>query len=406
MPSKRYDIAVIGAGAVGLAAARALTHTLRESVVVLEAEAAIATHQTGRNSGVIHSGLYYEPGSLKARLCRTGAAELIRFCEKHEIPHERCGKLVVATTASEVSRLEQLHERGLANGLSGIERLGPEQIAEREPAVRAVAGLWIPETGIVDYSEVARCLAEEFARSGGEIRTGFEVRRIERRSDEFVLHGPGGEVGAGRVVSCGGLQADRLVRQFGLRPSSRIVPFRGEYHRLVARRKQLVRNLIYPVPDPRFPFLGVHFTRTVQGTIEIGPNAVLATARHGYRRRDVSPGDLWDTLSFPGFWRLLGRYGTTAVGEAARSLNRGALVRALRRMVPQISADDLEPSFAGVRAQCVSPRGELIHDFEIVRGNGTLHVLNAPSPAATACLAIGREVARRAAEHFALVPKG
>ena len=281
MPLKRYDIAVIGAGAVGLAVARALTQSLRESVVVLEAETKVATHQTGRNSGVIHSGLYYEPGSLKARLCRSGAPELIRFCEKHGIPHERCGKLVVATAAAELSRLEQLHERGLANGLSGIERLGPEGIAEREPAVRALAGLWIPETGIVDYAEVARRLAEEVVSCGGEVRTGFEVRRIERRSDGFVLHGPGGEVGAGRVVSCGGLHADRLARQCGLQPSSRIVPFRGEYHRLVAGRTGLVRNLIYPVPDPRFPFLGVHFTRTVHGSIEIGPNAVLATARHG-----------------------------------------------------------------------------------------------------------------------------
>jgi L-2-hydroxyglutarate oxidase len=392
---KAFDAAVVGGGIVGLATARALALERGLRVVVLEAEDEIARHQTGHNSGVIHSGLYYKPGSLKARTCVAGRDALYRFCAEKGIRFERCGKLVVAVDERELPALDELERRGRANGLTGLRRLGPEEIREREPQVAGAAGLEVPATGIVDYVAVARALAADVRGRGGEVTTGARVMCVRANSGGLAVETAAGAVEARYLVNCAGLQCDRVARLCGVAPAVAIVPFRGEYYEVVPARRGLVRDLVYPVPDPRFPFLGVHFTRTVDGRLEAGPNAVPALAREGYRWRDVSARDLAAMASFPGFWRLGLRYAGTAAIEVRRSLSKRRFVAALRRLVPEIAEDDVEAAGSGVRAQAVDRCGRLVDDFRLVEGARSLHVLNAPSPAATAALAIGSSIAAR-----------
>ncbi len=392
MTDRVWDVAVVGAGIVGLAVAReaAVAHGFR--VVVLEAEGRVAAHQTGNNSGVIHSGLYYRPGSLKARNCIEGRRALEAYCTERGIPWERCGKVVVATREDQVPALEELERRGRENGLEGVRRIGPVAIRELEPHAAGVDGLHVPETGIVDFRVVAEALAADIRDTGGEVLTGSCVTGIEPRSGGIDVTAGGETFACGALVNCAGLQSDRVARMAGLRPRVRIVPFRGEYHVLREDRRHLVRNLIYPVPDVRFPFLGVHFTRRIGGEVEAGPNAVLAFRREGYRRTDFSLRDTWETFSWPGFWKLGLRYLGTGLAEQWRSLSRRAFVRSLQELVPEITEEDVTPGGAGVRAQALGPDGALLDDFAILHGERMVHVLNAPSPAATAALAIGRTV--------------
>lgn len=389
---------VVGGGVVGLASALALLERRPgTSVVVLEKEPKLAAHQTGRNSGVVHSGLYYKPGSLKATLCTRGRGLLEQFCEEHGVPLERCGKVVVATSEEELPRLAELERRARENGLLGARRIGPEELREHEPHARGVAALFVPETGIVDYREVAAAYAREIGRRGGEVRTGACVTGIEARSGAVVVAHGSGDVEARVLVGCAGLASDRIARLAGMTPSVAIVPFRGEYWMLSPDGARLVRNLIYPVPDPAFPFLGVHFTRRIGGGVEAGPNAVLALAREGYRRTSFDARDAWDTLAWPGFWRMARRHWRSGMAEQWRSLSKRAFARACAVLVPELRPEDLTPGGAGVRAQALGRDGALFDDFVIAEERRMVHVLNAPSPAATASLAIGREIAARAA---------
>jgi L-2-hydroxyglutarate oxidase len=393
MASDRDRTVIVGGGIVGIATALALAERGHRPLV-LEAEDGLARHQTGHNSGVIHSGLYYKPGSLKARMCRAGLEAMYRFCAEEGVPTRRCGKLVVAVRADELPRLATLEERGHANGVT-LRRLEPEEIKEREPEVVGLAGLWIDETGVVDYSQVTEAMARRVVRLGGEVRTGHRVESIGRDRTELVLATTRGEVRAARLVNCAGLQSDRIARLAGLQPGVRIVPFRGEYYVLRAERRNLVRGLIYPVPDPALPFLGVHFTRGIDDVVEAGPNAVLALRREGYSWGDVSIRDIADWAAFPGFWRMARAQWRNGVGEIRRSLSRARFLKSLQALMPALTDDDIERGGSGVRAQAVGTDGRLIDDFFIQSAPGMLHVLNAPSPAATASLAIGREVADR-----------
>ena len=406
MSNKPYDVAIIGGGIVGTATAMALGSYSGLSLVILEAEETLAAHQSGHNSGVIHSGLYYKPGSLKARNCVQGRQEMYRFCQEHGVPHERCGKLVIATHESELPALEELQRRGVANGLEGIRRLGPEEIRELEPHATGIAGLHVPDTGIVDYAEVTRRFADIAQKSGGQILTGARVLAFRRLGGEFVLETARQEIRCRHLVNCAGLQSDRVARLCGVEPGLQIIPFRGEYYYLLPDRRSLVRNLIYPVPDPRFPFLGVHFTRTIHGGVEAGPNAVLALKREGYRRASVSPRDIARWVTYGGYWRMVRKYWKTGLGEFYRSVNKRAFVKALQRLIPELRREDLARGGAGVRAQAVDPSGALIDDFRIVRADRMIHVLNAPSPAATASISIGTTIARMAAESFDLPQLG
>jgi L-2-hydroxyglutarate oxidase LhgO len=403
--TERVDVAVVGGGIVGLATAYRLLEARPDlRLVILEKEPELASHQSGHNSGVVHAGLYYAPGSLKARLCREGKAELEAFCEARAISFERIGKLVVALSDNELPRLEALRARASANGVPGLEVVGPERIREIEPHAAGVRALWSPTTGIVDFRRVALAFADEVRGRGGTISGGREVTAIERRRDGLVLRTPGGEVVAGSAVVCAGLWADRVASLTGDagRDAPRIVPFRGDYYTLTPDARGLVRGLIYPVPDPRFPFLGVHFTRRIDGEVWAGPNAVLAFARAGYRRRDISLRDLAGTLAFPGFLRLAGRYLRTGMAEMWRDVSKGAFLRELQRYVPELRSDQLVFGPSGVRAQAIARDGSMVDDFDLAGSGRVLHVRNAPSPAATASLAIGRTLAERAIERFGL----
>jgi L-2-hydroxyglutarate oxidase len=402
MSQKPYDVAVIGGGIVGTATAMALVAEAHASLVLLEAESKLAAHQTGNNSGVIHSGLYYKPGSLKAMNCTEGRELMYRFCEQHQIAHERCGKLVVATSPAEITALDELERRGRANGLRGLRRLAPEDLREFEPAVAGIAGLHVPDTGIVDYGDVTEAFAAVVVAAGGEIRTRARVTGVRRGIGELVLLTSAGEFSCRALINCAGLQSDRVARLCGVPPGVRIVGFRGEYYELVPERRHLVRNLIYPVPDPRFPFLGVHFTRMIRGGVEAGPNAVLAFKREGYSRTSFSAGDMAELLAYPGFWRMAARHWRMGLGEMYRSASTRAFVRALRRLVPELRLADVRPGGAGVRAQALDPGGALVDDFRIVEAERMIHVLNAPSPAATASISIGRTIAGMAARSFGL----
>lgn len=405
MASRTYDVAVVGGGIVGTATAMVLTARAAVSLVLLEAEAGLAAHQTGHNSGVVHSGLYYAPGSLKARNCVEGREALYRFCQRHGIPHERCGKLVVAVVPAELPALEELERRGHANGLQGLRRLGAEELREHEPSVAGLAGLLVPDTGIVDYTKVTETFAGLVEASGNEVRTGARVQGVRRDPGGLVLETPAGDVRCRALVNCAGLQSDRVARLCGVDPGVIVVPFRGEYYDLVPARQHLVRNLIYPVPDPRFPFLGVHFTRMVQGGVEAGPNAVLAFRREGYRRASFSLADTAELVRYPGFWRMAARHWRTGVAEMYRSWSTRAFVRVMQRLIPEIRPSDVRRGGAGVRAQALEPSGRLVDDFRVVESGQMIHVLNAPSPAATASISVGQTIAEMAMRNFGLDDK-
>ena len=401
--SESYDITIIGGGIVGLATAWTLSQRFHLRIAVLEAENGLAAHQTGNNSGVIHSGLYYKPGSLKAINCTRGRTMLLDFCRDHQIPHDLCGKVVVATREDELKALQTLEERGLANGLDGIRRLSPGEIREIEPEVAGIAGLWVPQTGIINFKQVTEKLGELFTAGGGVVHTGCRVRSIKPTSDGLIIRAANGfECRTRALINCAGLQCDRIARLAGVDPKVRIIPFRGEYYELKPERHHLVRNLIYPVPDPRFPFLGVHFTRMVNGGVEAGPNAVLAFRREGYHRTSFSLRDTAELVAYSGFWRMAGKFWKTGMGEFHRSFSKPAFVLALQRLIPALREDDLVPGGAGVRAQAVAPDGSLIDDFRIEKSDRMIHVLNAPSPAATSSLSIGDTIAALAANHFSL----
>lgn len=394
MTRGRRRVVVAGAGLVGLATARALLRCVWDlSVVVVEKEPSPARHQSGRNSGVVHSGVYYRPGSHKARLCVAGARRMLAYCAEHGVPHLVCGKVIVATNDREGAILEELLARGRANGVPGVRRLLPEELAGIEPHARGVAALHVPGTAVCDFGGVARALAREIEEVGGTVCTSEEVVGCERAAGEVGVRTTERTIHADLLVTCGGLHADRLARMDGVDASLRVVPFRGEYRRLAAPSANYVRGLIYPTPDPRLPFLGVHLTRDVHGTVEAGPGAVLALAREGYRWRDAHWRDLREMLGYRGFWRMAARYPGTGIAEVVRSLSRTAFARAVRRLVPEVRARDLLPGSAGVRAQAVTADGSLVDDFVVGEGACGVHVLNAPSPAATASLAIGRHVA-------------
>jgi len=400
------DVAIVGGGIVGLATAlRLLQERPALRLAVLEKEAELASHQSGHNSGVIHAGLYYPPGSLKARLCREGKAELEAYCASRGIPFERIGKLVVALDEGELVRLDGLRERAVANRVPGLEVVGPERMREIEPHVTGIRALWSPTTGIVDFRRVALAYADDVRAAGGSIRTSWPVTTIGDRPDGLVLRTAGGEELVARaVIACAGLWADRVAALTGDAGAGalRIVPFRGDYYTLTPDARTLVRGLVYPVPDPRFPFLGVHFTKRHDGEVWAGPNAVLAFARDGYRRRDVSVRDLAEVLSFPGFLRLAARHLGTGLAEMWRDISKGAYVRELQRYVPAIRPDQLVFGPSGVRAQALARDGTLVDDFDLAGSGRVLHVRNAPSPAATASLSIGRTLAERAIARFGL----
>jgi L-2-hydroxyglutarate oxidase LhgO len=399
--SQEYDVAVIGGGIIGLAAAMQLTRRYpRWRVAVVEKEAELATHQTGHNSGVIHSGIYYRPGSHKARFCVGGVKALLRFCEENEIEYRQCGKVILATDAAELGRLQDLYQRGVANGVEGLELIGPERLKEIEPRVFGLQALWAPHTGIIDYRKVAQVYAFRFQQGGGQIFNNAPVLGIARSQGFPVLETAAGTLRARHLINCAGLYADRVAAMMGEKLDVRIIPFRGEYYTLRPESRHLVRGLIYPVPDPRFPFLGVHFTSNIHGQVEAGPNAVLAWKREGYGKRDVDLGDSWQTLAFPGFWRMSRRHWKTGLGETYRSLSKRVFVRDLQRLVPEIQEKDLAPGGAGVRAQAVSRSGALLDDFSIIQRRDAIHVLNAPSPGATSSLAIGDYIADLAAQAF------
>lgn len=402
MTSHRFDVAIIGGGIVGLATALALASRARVSLVVLEAEAQLAAHQTGHNSGVIHSGLYYKPGSLKARNCVEGREALYRFCEEHGVAHEHCGKIVVATSENELPALNELERRGRENGLNGLRRLRAEEIRDYEPHAGGIAGLHARETGIVDYVQVAHTVASLVWRAGGEVRLRSRVRHFHGAADALALETDNGTVDCRNLINCGGLHSDRIARMCGVDPGLRIVPFRGEYYELISNRRSLVRNLIYPVPDPRFPFLGVHFTRMIHGGVAAGPNAVLAFRREGYRRSSFSARDTLSLLGHSGFWRMARCYWRMGLGEFYRSLSKRAFVKALQRLMPELRVEDVRPAGAGVRAQALEPGGSLVDDFRIVETGRMIHVLNVPSPAATASFSIGRTIAELAVRNFRL----
>lgn len=393
MPDQTYDIVIIGGGIVGLSTAMHATRVLpQQRLLLVEKEDAVARHQTGHNSGVIHSGIYYKPGSLKAKLCVEGAAAMVDFCREHNLPHQVCGKVIVATSQEEIPRLETLWERGQANGLAGLRKLRQEELREIEPHCSGLLGVLVPSTGITDYAAVSRKYAEIVAAQGGTVRTGTEVRRVLQRGPEMIVETTRGTFTAKYVINCAGLHSDRVSRMAGQKPEVRIVPFRGEYYDLVPERTHLVRTLIYPVPDPKFPFLGVHFTRRVQGGVDAGPNAVLAFKREGYKRTDFNLRDLAGTLTYPGFWHMAGKYWKDGFGEYYRSLSKNAFVKALQQLVPEIVSSDLVADGSGVRAQAVRPDGSLVDDFQFVQAEKMLHVWNVPSPAATASLPIGRHI--------------
>jgi len=402
-PPGRCDLAIVGGGIVGLAVARELgARHPGSSVCVLERESTIGTHQTGHNSGVIHAGVYYAPGSLKARLCVEGAREMYDYCEARGIASERCGKLIVATDRSELARMEELERRALANGVPGLRRIDAAGIAELEPHARGIAGLHSPATGIADFAQVARAYAEDVIQADGTVSTGCEVQGVGVRERSLRLTHSHGATEAGHVVFCAGAWADRLAVLAGADPDPRIVPFRGAYLRLVPERRQLVRALIYPVPDPSLPFLGVHLTKHIHGDVLIGPTALMAGARDAYRLATVRGRDILDTLAWPGTWKMLAHWWRTGVTELRHAALRSAFVRAAARYVPELRTGDVESSFAGVRAQALGRDGRLVDDFVFSRTERALHVRNAPSPAATSSLAIARHVADEAERAFSL----
>jgi len=393
MSTKTVDLAIIGGGIIGLASALEATRRFpRWKILVIEKEDRIAAHQTGHNSGVVHSGIYYKPGSIKAKTCVEGAAAMTAFCREHELPYEICGKVVVATSEEELLALDALYRRGTANGVPNLSIIGPERLRTIEPNSAGISALHVPGTGITDYTAVAEKYAEMILARGGEVITGAKVFRLLRRGTEIIVETTKGACVARSLINCAGLHSDRIARLADAQTNSIIVPFRGEYYEIVPERHGLVKGLIYPVADPKFPFLGVHFTRKIHGGVEAGPNAVLAFRREGYHHTDFSFADTMTTFTFPGFWRMVAKYWHSGLDEFYRSLSKQAFVRALQRLVPEIQDADLRPGGSGVRAQALDLSGKLLDDFHIVRAEGVIHVLNVPSPAATASLVIGRKI--------------
>jgi L-2-hydroxyglutarate oxidase LhgO len=403
MTDSRYQVAIVGGGIVGLALALEITQRFpRVRLLLLEKEDGVGRHQSSHNSGVIHSGVYYKPGSLKAKLCVAGAAAMVGFCREHGIPHQVCGKVIVATQEAEFPRLEELRRRGEANGLTGLRSIGPEQLREIEPHASGLRALVVPSTGITDYAAVCDKYAEIITARGGTILVSTAVIGLKRGADEIVVETNQGTFSATSLINCAGLFSDRISRMAGDDPQVMIVPFRGEYYDLIPARSSLVRALIYPVPDPRFPFLGVHFTRRVSGSVDAGPNAVLAFRREGYRRTDFNLSDLGSSLAFPGFWRMAGKNWRSGLAEFHRSFSKPAFVHALQRLIPEVREEDLVPGGSGVRAQALTRQGDLVDDFQFVLSDRMLHVLNVPSPAATASLVIGQTIVGKGAEILGL----
>jgi len=398
MTDSRYSVIIIGGGVVGLGVALEITRRLPHlRLLLLEKEDRVARHQSGHNSGVIHSGVYYKPGSLKARLCVTGAAAMVEFCREHGIAHNVCGKVIVATHADELPRLNELRQRGEANGLTGLRMIGPEELREIEPHATGLRALVVPSTGITDYARVCEKYAELISAAGGTVLLSSAAQGIRRMADEIVVETSQGAFSTTALINCAGLFSDRISQMAGDEPGVMIVPFRGEYYDLVPERAALVKALIYPVPDPRFPFLGVHFTRRITGRVDAGPNAVFALAREGYRHTDINLRDLASAATFPGFWRMAGKHWRNALDEWHRSLSKPAFVRALQRLLPEVGEKDLVPGGSGVRAQALKPDGSLVDDFQFVPSGKIFHVLNVPSPAATASLTIGKTIVDTAA---------
>ncbi len=400
-----FDIIVIGGGIVGLASAYKIVSNHPDvRIAVLEKEEKLAAHQTGRNSGVIHSGLYYKPGSEKAKTCVKGRQELISFAKKHQIPHDICGKIIVATSPKELPNLERLFNNGIENGLEGLEKIGPQQIQQFEPSCRGIAGIYVPCTGIIDYVKVTEKLAELVERTGNgnAVMTGRRVKGFDRHDFYTKVVTDKGDFSAGYIINCAGLESDRIARADGVLPPARIVPFRGDYYRLTESAKEKVKNLIYPVPDPAFPFLGVHFTRMVNGDVECGPNAVFSFKREGYRKIDFCFADAWDSLTYRGTLKMFFKHWKYGLDEYARAFSGKLFLHRLQRLIPSLALEDISPCRSGVRAQAVAPDGRLIDDFLIERGKNSIHVLNAPSPAATASLAIGDHINQIATEYFKL----
>ncbi len=397
---KQADVAIIGGGIVGLAAAYNLSRRFADKrVVILEKESAVGAHQTGHNSGVLHSGIYYKPGSLKAKNCREGKRAMEEFCEREQIPYDVCGKVIVAVDESEIERLQRIYERGQQNGVK-CQIISAQRLQELEPHAAAVKAIHVPESGIVNYRRVCERLAEIVVENGGEVVCGAKTMRLDRRPQSIVVETTAGEFEARHVVNCAGLHCDRVTKMSGEKPDAKIVPFRGEYYELKPDVHHLCRNLIYPVPDPSFPFLGVHFTRMIDGGVECGPNAVLAFAREGYRRRDINLYDLAETLTYRGFLRLAWKYWRVGCGEMLRSFSKAAFVRALQRLMPEIQSNHLVAARAGVRAQAIALDGSMVDDFIIQPADRLVNVNNAPSPAATSSLNIGRVIVDKLAEQF------
>jgi len=402
LPTGVVDFAVIGGGIVGLSTGVHLAERFPgATIVVLEKEPKLAAHQTGNNSGVIHSGLYYKPGSLKATMAKAGSESMVKFCSDHGIAHDVCGKIVVATRPEELPLLDNLFRRGIENELP-VEKISAERAREIEPHVAALAALWVPTTGIADYTAVCATYAELIEAAGGSIHLGTEVERLERRSSSHRLVTSKGDVEARFIVNCAGLYSDRVTRMDGADPTAQIVPFRGEYYELAPHRRDLVKGLIYPVPNPDFPFLGVHFTRMIDGSVHAGPNAVLAFKREGYEKTDFDAKELFEILKYKGFHKLAAKNWREGAREMWRSVSKKAFVKSLQQLIPEVTEDDVVPTHAGVRAQALQPDGGMVDDFLIVEAPHALHVCNAPSPAATASLEIGREIASRvpALEHL------
>ncbi len=393
-----HDYAIIGGGIVGLGTALAVGKRYPKArILVLEKEEYLAQHQTGRNSGVIHSGIYYKPGSMKARFAVEGNRSMVEFCREHGIKHEVSGKVIVATKPSELPLLDSLFQRGLDHRLA-VARLAPDQMQEIEPHVRCVAGIRVPSTGIVNYREVSAKYVELIKSQGGTVQTGTRVDRVRQVNGMLVIETSHGQFEARFIINCAGLFSDRVARFGGLKPGAKIIPFRGEYYELVPERRYLVKSLVYPVPSPDFPFLGVHFTRMIDDSVHVGPNAVLAFKREGYRRTDINFADLFEILTFPGFWKLAGKYYREGIMEMARSVSKRAFVKSLQELIPEVTEDDLVPTHSGVRAQALMPNGKLVDDFLIMKGKNSIHVCNAPSPAATASLEIGCFIANQLPE--------
>ncbi len=389
------DYAIIGGGIVGLATAIALQERFPQAkIIIIEKEYICASHQTGHNSGVIHSGIYYKPGSYKATLTTKGNQALVKFCQQHNINHDVCGKLIVACQEKELPLLEDLYQRGLENGIN-VSKISVDEVKEIEPYVSCLGAIKVPTAGIVDYKQVAEKYAEIFTDNGGEIKLNHKLKQIIKEENSYILITNQREIKAKFIINCGGLYSDRLAQLGGMQPQAKIIPFRGEYYELKPEKRYLVKNLIYPVPNPDFPFLGVHFTRLIDGNIHAGPNAVLSLKREGYQKTDFDLAEFWEIATYQGLWKLVAKYYKEGIEEIIRSFSKTAFVRSLQTLIPEVQADDIIPSPAGVRAQALQPNGKLVEDFLIIEDKNALHVCNAPSPAATASLEIGKAIAKR-----------